>query len=137
MSVVDRLKRPTSDQEEYLYLSSQNLGEDLDYIKTNRIENLMLIPNSDGFHLDNIDFLQEIHFVKRLQMGSCSQVKHYEGLTSLENLELLSFSSNEKTPVDLSLLQNLSHLFFFLLKANKRLRPTLEFNFNRGRQWNR
>ncbi len=49
MSVVDRLKRPTSDQEEYLYLSSQSLGEDLDYIKTNRIENLMLIPNSDGF----------------------------------------------------------------------------------------
>ena len=96
MSVVDRLKRPTSDQEEYLYLSSQSLGEDLDYIKTNRIENLMLIPNSDGFHLDNIDFLQEIPFVKRLQMGSCSQVKHYEGLASLENLELLSFSSNEK-----------------------------------------
>ena len=112
MSVVDRLKRPTSDQEEYLYLSSQNLGEDLDYIKTNRIENLMLIPNSDGFHLDNIDFLQEIPFVKRLQMGSCYQVKHYEGLASLENLELLSFSSNEKTPVDLSLLQNLSHLDF-------------------------
>lgn len=112
MSVVDRLKRPTSDQEEYLYLSSQNLGEDLDYIKTNRIENLMLIPNSDGFHLDNIDFLQEIPFVKRLQMGSCSQVKHYEGLASLENLELLSFSSNEKMPVDLSLLQNLSHLDF-------------------------
>ena len=56
MSVVDRLKRPTSDQEEYLYLSSQSLGEDLDYIKTNRIENIMLIPNSGGFHLDNIDF---------------------------------------------------------------------------------
>lgn len=112
MSVVDRLKRPTSDQEEYLYLSSQSLGEDLDYIKTNRIENLMLIPNSGGFHLDNIDFLQEIPFVKRLQMGSCSQVKHYEGLASLENLELLSFSSSEKTPVDLSQLQNLSHLVF-------------------------
>ena len=45
-------------------------------------------------------------------MGSCSQVKHYEGLASLENLELLSFSSSEKTPVDLSQLQNLSHLVF-------------------------
>ena len=45
-------------------------------------------------------------------MGSCSQVRHYEGLASLKNLELLSFSSNEKTPVDLSQLQNLSHLDF-------------------------
>ena len=110
MSVVDRLKRPTSDQEEYLYLNSQSLGEDLDYIKTNRIENLMLIPNSDGFHLDNIDFLQEIPFVKRLQRkNSCRLIPVAKSI---------SFG-------------------FFLLKANKRLRPTLEFNFNRGRQWDR
>lgn len=121
MNILERLKRPTIDQEEYFYLSSLNLDEDLSYIKINRIENLMLIPSSDGYHLDNVDFLEELPFVRRLQMGACSQVKDYKGLASLENLELLSFSSNEKTPVDLSKLQYLSHLDFSYSKQIKGL----------------
>lgn len=110
--VLNRLKRPTLDQDEYFYLSSLSLDEDLNYIKNNGIENLMLIPNSDGYNLDNIDFLQDLPFVRKLQMGACSQVRNYEGLAYLENLELLSFSSSEKTLVDLSKLKKLSHLDF-------------------------
>lgn len=112
MDLKEQLRKPTADQEAYFYVNSDHLESNLAFIKKHVIENLMLIPNEQGYRLKDIDFLKEVPFVKKIQMGACKKIDDYTGLDHLTNLIHLAFSAEKNIKVDLSNHTGLQELYF-------------------------
>jgi len=107
-----QLRKPTLDQEPFFYFDSSKLKSNIQYVKDNQLANLILIPNQNGFSLDNVDFLRELTFVEKIQMGACTEIENFEGLNYLENLKQLTFNAPKKIGVNLSKLTSLEELYF-------------------------
>jgi len=112
MNLEEQLKKPLLNREASFYVASKQLNANISYIKEKKIQNLTLIPNQEGYGLNNIDFLQELPFIKRLQMGACTEMKSFEGLNYLKDLDQLTFNAPKDIKVNLSGLKSLEELNF-------------------------
>ncbi|WBW97206.1 hypothetical protein [Oceanirhabdus sp. W0125-5] len=83
---------------QYIVIESNRLEQYLNYIKNNEISSIYI--SSLYFLEDNIDFLLDLIFVKKINISATS-IKNYDGLKHLKNLKELILS-NLNTKVDLS-----------------------------------
>jgi len=116
MSIEEQYRKPNLASEPLFYFNSDKLSENIAFVKENNIERLMLIPNPNGYNLKNLDFLEEIPNIKELHMGACNQIKNYDGLKFLRNLNVLIIGENKKDKIDFSALENLETLGFWFSK---------------------
>ncbi|MCM8540669.1 MAG: hypothetical protein NE328_10370 [Lentisphaeraceae bacterium] len=114
MSLREQLRKPTLDSEDYFYVDSSNLSENINFIQNEHIENIYLIPRKGGYKLEEIDFLADLPFVKSIRMTACDKVKNFNGIKNLEQLEDLHFFSAKNITVDLSNLKNLKRISIFI-----------------------
>lgn len=111
-NIEEQYRKPNLASEPFFYFNSDKLDENIAFVKKNKIVNLTLIPNPDGYNLKNLDFLKELPFIKNIGMGTCKQIDNYDGLSFLQNLETLGIAPDKKVRVDLSNLVNLKSLAF-------------------------
>lgn len=110
MNLEEQYKKPNLASEPFFYLNSDELEANIAFIKENKIENLMLISNPNGYNLKNLDFLEDLPLVKNIQMGACPQIENFSGLSNLSNLATLVITPDKKIEVDLSNLLSLEDL---------------------------
>ncbi|UZR97526.1 hypothetical protein [Chondrinema litorale] len=111
-------------QDEYFFVNSDNLTENIRYINDNQITYVAL-NESKGFSSNDLTFLKEIPNIKKLEMGGCYDVG-FEGLEYALNLESLSFNALKNQPVDLSPLNKLKELDFTFHKKIEGLEYLVE-----------
>ena len=114
MNSEDRLKKLANSDEPYLYVDSNNLDEDIEFIKNRNIKNIML-NSYYGYNIDHIDWLSYFEDFPLLEdLTICpSGIKSfsYEGLKYLSNIKNLTIQNDSKDIIDLAANTNLQQLY--------------------------
>jgi len=101
----------------FFFVDSDNLDNDIKFIKSEKIENIALNPFY-GYKIDNINWLSEVPLIKKAEFGGCYNI-NFDGLKFLTNLEHLTFFAMKNQGVDFYNLKKLTHLCF---QFNKNMR---------------
>ncbi|WP_452231754.1 hypothetical protein [Lacinutrix sp. MEBiC02595] len=112
MNLEEQFRKPNLKSEPLFYFNSKELDKNIAFVKEKEIDKLMLIPNENGYNLKDLNFLNELPFIKELHMGACNQIEDFNGLSDLKMLEFLIFRSGKNVTVNLSSLINLDYLGF-------------------------
>ena len=110
MNIEEQYRKPNLASDPFFYFNSDELEANITFVKEKKIENLMLISNSNGYNLKDLGFLHELPFIKNIEMGACQQIEKFDGLLSLSNLNTLVIAPNKKVKINLSQLKNLKNL---------------------------
>lgn len=89
-------------------IESDRLSECISFIKENNIKRIA-ISRSQGFYLENVDFLHECNFVEHLVIMDCEKLNNLNAIHSLQNLKYLSINGNRQN-IDFSNFQLLNTL---------------------------
>ena len=112
-------------KENTYYISSEELGKDIEYILQNNIKNVGVNLYKD-YSLDNIDrLIEELPFIEKLHIG-CRGM-NLEPLSELKKLQFLSLMDDNYN-VDFSGLENLKHLFFTYDRSFKGLEKLINLD---------
>lgn len=111
MSLENQFEKNLGNNEIYFNVDSDNLKKNIEFIVSRKIENINLNPYK-GYKLNNIDWVESIAHIKRLEMGACTKIDLH-GLSKLPLLEELVFTAEEKKQkADLSNLKKIKTLSF-------------------------
>lgn len=115
--IKSKLREIPGKKELYFFVESDKLQSDIRFIQSEKIENIALNP-FHGYKFDNIDWLSEIPFIKKAELGGCYDI-NFDGLRYLTDLQYLSFNAMKNQKVDLSNLKKLKYLSF---QSNKNIK---------------
>jgi len=111
MNLENQFEKNLGNDEIYFNVDSDHLKKNIESIVSNEIENINLNPYK-GYKLKNIDWVDSIAHIKRLEMGACTEI-NLNGLSKLPLLEELVFTAEEKKQkVDMSHFKKIKTLSF-------------------------
>lgn len=110
MENKDKLRHIPGKDGLFYFVNSDTLDDDLEFIRSKKIENIALNP-FHGYKIDDINWLDKTPFIKKAEFGGCYDI-NFDGLKYLTKLEHLTFFPAKNQKVDFSNLNKLTSLCF-------------------------
>jgi hypothetical protein len=114
----ERYKLSPVTGEGFFWVDSNNLEDDIEYIKKNNIYNISLCDRKDGYLHQDLKMLKSLTTIKKLSINPHSSIAfNYDDLKYFTNLEKLGIANEKADKIDVS--HNVKLKECFILNATK------------------